>query len=100
MKSVLSFVAALTAFALLASGGSANSDQQVVKHQGKTIIVELLEPKTAYSMIQKNKENKDFVLIDVRTSGEFDEGHIEGAININVSLGEKIPRLQAKTLVK
>lgn len=27
-------------------------------------------------------EGKDFILLDVRTSEEYEEGHIEGAINI------------------
>jgi rhodanese-related sulfurtransferase len=83
MKLFLSFVACLVAFLLVTNGCTANSSQQVITNQGKTYIIQLLEPRDAYSMIQKNKDNKDFVLIDVRTSGEFDEGHIEGAININ-----------------
>jgi rhodanese-related sulfurtransferase len=83
MKFVLLFVASLAVFVLFASGCTANNSQQVIKNQGKTTIIQLLEPRVAYSMIQKNKDNKDFVLIDVRTSGEFAEGHIEGAININ-----------------
>jgi rhodanese-related sulfurtransferase len=82
-KFFLSFVAGLASVVFVASAYPADSSQQVVKHQGKTTVIELLEPKAAYSMIQKNKDNKDFVLIDVRTSGEFDEGHIDGAININ-----------------
>jgi len=31
--------------------------------------------------LQKSKES-DFVLLDVRTAGEFSQGHIKGAINI------------------
>lgn len=32
----------------------------------------------------KYKENKENVLLDVRTPEEYDDGHIEGAININL----------------
>lgn len=32
------------------------------------------------------KNNPDLVIVDVRTSGEFKTGHIEGALNIDVSL--------------
>jgi rhodanese-related sulfurtransferase len=83
MKPILSVFTCLVTILLVAGSCAANGSQQVVKNQGKTIIIELLEPRTAYSMIQENKDNKDFVVIDVRTSGEFDEGHIEGAVNIN-----------------
>jgi len=40
-------------------------------------------PKDAYELIQQNKGNPNFVLIDVRTPEEFMSGHIEGAVNIN-----------------
>jgi rhodanese-related sulfurtransferase len=82
-KFFLSFLACVAAFVLFVSACQAGDNQQVVKNQGKTYVIQLLEPRDAYSMIQKNKGNKDFVVIDVRTSGEFDEGHIEGAINVN-----------------
>jgi rhodanese-related sulfurtransferase len=44
---------------------------------------ESIFPRDAYEMIQKNKENPDFVLVDIRTPEEFLSGHIEGAVNIN-----------------
>jgi len=37
----------------------------------------------AYSLIEKNMGNPDFVILDVRTAGEFSAGHIAGAINID-----------------
>ncbi|MFC1897706.1 rhodanese-like domain-containing protein [Chloroflexota bacterium] len=37
----------------------------------------------AFSLIQKNKDNPDFVIIDVRTPEEFVEGYLENALNIN-----------------
>jgi rhodanese-related sulfurtransferase len=37
----------------------------------------------AYILIQKNKGNPNFVIIDVRTPDEFNSGHIENAINID-----------------
>jgi len=32
----------------------------------------------------KNQNKNDYVILDVRTPGEFADGHIPGAININV----------------
>ena len=46
-----------------------------------------LDPKDALALIQKNKGNSSFVVLDVRTPEEFKEGHIEGAININYNSG-------------
>ena len=36
-----------------------------------------------YELIQANKNNSDFVIIDVRTPEEYTAGHIEGAILID-----------------
>lgn len=48
----------------------------------KTVIKDI-SPEEAYELIQKNKGNSDFIILDVRTPNEFSEGHIEGAINID-----------------
>ena len=37
----------------------------------------------AYSLIQDNKENKNFIILDVRTPEELANGHLENAVNIN-----------------
>ena len=35
------------------------------------------------SLIKANATNADFAIIDVRTPGEFDSGHLAGAVNLN-----------------
>ena len=37
----------------------------------------------AYNLIQKNKDNENFVIIDVRTPEEFTNEHIENARNLD-----------------
>ena len=37
----------------------------------------------AFDLIQRNQGNQDFVIIDVRTPEEFNEGHLEKAVNID-----------------
>lgn len=36
-----------------------------------------------YDLIIKNKENSNFVIIDVRTPQEYTDGHIENALNLD-----------------
>lgn len=49
----------------------------------KRAAVEVLEPRAALSLIEKNKGNDRFVILDVRTPDEFASGHIGDAINID-----------------
>ncbi len=58
-------------------------------------VVNLLSQE-AFQLIQENRENPDFMIIDVRTEEEYAAGHIEGAVNINVgrlSFSEEIGKL-------
>ena len=50
----------------------------------------------AKEMIAKNKENKHFLILDVRTPEEFAEEHLPNAVNIDIhedDFQEKIDRL-------
>lgn len=40
----------------------------------------LLEPRAAYEFMERNRGKADFLLLDVRTPGEFMQGYIEGAV--------------------
>ena len=40
----------------------------------------LLEPAAAADLMSRNRNNPDFVILDVRTPGEFRQGYIEGAV--------------------
>ena len=51
--------------------------------EAPTRIIADITPQEAFDLIQSNKNNPDFVIIDVRTQAEFDSGHIENAINID-----------------
>lgn len=37
----------------------------------------------AYNLIQNNRDNPNFVILDVRTADEFNSGYIAGAVNID-----------------
>jgi len=47
------------------------------------VLVHTISPTTAWNLIQKNRKNPDFVILDVRTPKEFFGGRIPGAINHN-----------------
>jgi len=48
-----------------------------------TQIIENVTPQEAFTLIQNNQNNPDFVIVDVRTPEEFAEEHIENAINVD-----------------
>jgi rhodanese-related sulfurtransferase len=48
-----------------------------------TQIIADITAQQASTLIQNNQDNTDFVIIDVRTPGEFAQGHIENASNLD-----------------
>ena len=46
-------------------------------------ILEDIGIQEAFELIQSNQGNPDFVIVDIRTPEEFNEGHIEGAVNVD-----------------
>jgi rhodanese-related sulfurtransferase len=46
-------------------------------------VVRNIPPQDAFNFVEKNHDDPDFVLLDVRTPKEFSRGHIEGALNLD-----------------
>ncbi len=46
-------------------------------------IIKDIPPDEAFVLIKKNKDNSNLVILDVRTSKEFEGEHIENAINLD-----------------
>lgn len=49
-------------------------------------VVKDINPPEAYELIQKNKGNPNFAILDVRTQMEFDQGYVAGAVLIDYYL--------------
>ena len=53
------------------------------KSPDTTQVLKDVTAQEAFDLIQQNKGNPDFLIIDVRTPEEFKDGHIENAILID-----------------
>jgi rhodanese-related sulfurtransferase len=74
------------AFVLLIFGvfaGTAGCAQYRASSVPDSENLKAVTPKEAFELIQRNKSNPNFAILDVRTPEEFAEGHIGGAINID-----------------
>ena len=49
----------------------------------RAAVYEGLDVPDAYTMIQENQHNSNFVIIDIRLPQEFALGHVAGAINLD-----------------
>lgn len=56
------------------------------------MLLDFLKPNNINDKITQYKNTKDAVLLDVRTSKEYKEGHIEHSINISV---DQIARIES-----
>ena len=78
------FWGALVMLSILAVGcvskASAPLPAQLLDASDQGIIN--VEPREAYDLIQSNRKNPDFMIIDVRLSKWLAYGYIEGAVNI------------------
>ena len=68
---------------IMATGGCAGKTVET----DTTQVIEDISAQEAFDVIQENQGNPNFVIVDVRTPEEFADGHIENAINIDVSSG-------------
>lgn len=79
---VSAFLGALIIGVLLASG-CIQTENNTAQSETKIQIIESITPEEAYILIQENKDNPNFVILDVRTPEEFLGEYIENAVNLD-----------------
>ena len=55
---------------------------------------EEIEPKEVFTILEKHRDDPDFVILDVRTPEEYDDGHIENAYLLNFKSGSFVDELE------
>jgi rhodanese-related sulfurtransferase len=63
------------------TGGCVSNEPTTIETPTQTI--KDITAQEAFDLIQDNRNDPDFVILDVRTAAEFAEGHIENAENID-----------------
>lgn len=79
---VSAFLGALIIGVLLTSG-CIQTENNTAQSETKIQIIKNITPEEAYILIQENKDNPNFVILDVRTPEEFLGEYIENAVNLD-----------------
>ena len=76
------FLGALIIGVLLTSA-CIQTETNTAKSETQIQIIENITPEEAYISIQENKDNPNFVILDVRTPEEFLGEYVENAVNLD-----------------
>lgn len=63
--------------------GCIHREDNATKPETQNQIIEDITAKEVYALIQNNRDNPNFVILDVRTPEEFANEHIENAVNLD-----------------
>ncbi len=80
---VLLMIMVIAGFALMARSNSECNDLCLVEPEGQPVEFTDISPHEAFTSLQNNTGNPDFVILDIRTAEEFESGYIEDAINLD-----------------
>jgi len=58
------------------------------KAEGQEQKIEDIQLEEAFALMEDNRDNDDFVIIDLRSAREYANGHIEEAVNLDYSASD------------
>ncbi len=58
-------------------------DKNLESNEENNQIIRNISAYKAEKLVKENKDNPDFVILDVRTPKEFSAGHLKGALNMD-----------------
>jgi rhodanese-related sulfurtransferase len=57
-------------------------------------VIEDIQLEEAFALMEDNRDNDDFIIIDLRSAGEYARGHIEEAVNLDYSAPDFAGKLE------
>jgi len=83
-KLYISAILALLIAALVLPGGCSKGEETGISGQ----VIEDVSLEEAFTLMEDNRGSQDFMIIDLRSAGEYAGGHIEAAVNIDYSAAD------------
>jgi rhodanese-related sulfurtransferase len=87
-------LAVLIVFGLVSLGGVSFGGSPTPGSEAKTQIIQSISAKEAFDLIQENRDNPDFKILDVRTPDEFEAEYIQDAVNMDFYASNYVRRLK------
>lgn len=82
-KTIKSLILGALILGILQIYNEASAESNPPKTNSQTQVIKNITPDEAFVLIEKNKDSSNLVILDVRTSKEFEDEHIENAINLD-----------------
>ena len=82
-KTIKSLILWVLIIGVLQVYNEASAESNPPNTNSETQVIKNITPDEAFVLIEKNKDSSNLVILDVRTSKEFEDEHIENAINLD-----------------
>ena len=82
-KTIKSLILGALIIGVLQVYNEASAESDPSKTNSQTQAIKNITPNEAFVLIEKNKDSSNLVVLDVRTPEEFENEHIENAINLD-----------------